>query len=41
MDVISVLTDQKTTRGASNYWAKLKQRLKDEGANEGAVKKVP
>ena len=34
MDVISVLTGQKTTRGASNYWAKLKQRLKDEGANE-------
>ena len=34
VDVISVLTDQKTTRGASNYWAKLKQRLKDEGANE-------
>lgn len=21
-------------RGASNYWAKLKQRLKEEGANE-------
>ena len=34
VDVISVLTDQKTPRGASNYWAKLKQRLKDEGANE-------
>lgn len=32
--MISVLTDQKTPRSASNYWAKLKQRLKDEGANE-------
>ncbi len=34
VDVISVLTDQKTPRSASNYWAKLKQRLKDEGANQ-------
>lgn len=33
-DVISILTEQTTTRGASNYWAKLKQRLKEEGANE-------
>ncbi len=31
---IAVLTDQTTARGASNYWAKLKQRLKVEGANE-------
>lgn len=34
VDVVGVLTDQPTPRGASNYWAKLKQRLKDEGANE-------
>ena len=33
-DVIAVLTDQTTARGASNYWAKLKQRLKEEGADE-------
>ena len=33
-DVISILTEQTTARGASNYWAKLKQRLKEEGANE-------
>lgn len=32
VDVIAVLTDQPTQRGASNYWAKLKQRLKEEGA---------
>jgi len=34
VDVIAVLTEQPTQRGASNYWAKLKERLKDEGANE-------
>ncbi len=34
VDVISVLTDQKTPRGASTYWAVLKKRLKDEGASE-------
>lgn len=34
VDVVGVLTDQPTTRNASNYWAKLKQRLKDEGVNE-------
>lgn len=32
--VVNALTEQKTPRGASNYWAKLKQRLKAEGANE-------
>ncbi len=32
VDVIGILTDQTNTRGASNYWAKLKQRLKEEGA---------
>lgn len=34
VDVVRVLTEQPTQRGASNYWAKLKQRLKAEGANE-------
>lgn len=34
VDVVGVLTDQKDRRGASNYWAKLKQRLKTEGADE-------
>ena len=34
LDVIAVLTDQKTPRSASTYWAVLKKRLKDEGANE-------
>ena len=34
VDVVGVLTDQQTPRSASNYWAKLKQRLNDEGANE-------
>lgn len=33
-DVIAVLTEQPTARRASNYWAKLKQRLKEEGADE-------
>lgn len=34
VDVVRVLTDQKTPRGASTYWAVLKKRLRDEGANE-------
>lgn len=34
VDVVGVLTEQETPRGASNYWAKLKERLKSEGANE-------
>ena len=34
VDVVGVLTDQETLRGASNYWAKLKERLKAEGANQ-------
>ncbi len=34
VDVVAVLTDQNTQRGASNYWAKLKQRLKAEGADQ-------
>lgn len=34
VDVVAVLTDQPTQRSASNYWAKLKQRLKEEGAEQ-------
>lgn len=34
VDVVGVLTEQVTPRGASNYWAKLKQRLKEEGASQ-------
>ena len=34
VDVVGVLTDQATQRSASNYWAKLKQRLNEEGATE-------
>lgn len=34
VDVVGVLTEQSTQRGASNYWAKLKERLKAEGANQ-------
>ena len=32
IDVVAVLTEQPDQRGASNYWAKLKQRLKEEGS---------
>ena len=32
VDVVKVLTEQPSQRGASNYWAKLKQRLKGEGS---------
>lgn len=34
VDVVGVLTGQKTQRGASNYWAKLKERLKKDGAEQ-------
>lgn len=34
VDVVGILTDQATPRSASNYWAKVKQRLKEEGASE-------
>ncbi len=34
VDVVGVLTEQITQRGASNYWAKLKERLKNEGAEQ-------
>ncbi len=31
---MAVLTEQKTQRGASTYWAVLKKMLKDEGADQ-------
>ena len=34
VDVVGVLTDQPDQRHASTYWAVLKNRLKDEGANQ-------
>ena len=34
VDVVGVLTDQPTPRNASTYWAVLKKRLFEEGANE-------
>ena len=34
VDVVGILTEQPTQRGASNYWAKLKERLNEEGANQ-------
>jgi len=34
VDVVQILTEQPTTRKASTYWAVLKSRLKDEGADE-------
>ena len=32
VDVVSILTDQATPRSASTYWAVLKKRLIEEGA---------
>jgi hypothetical protein len=34
VDIVWVLTNQSTPRNASTYWAVMKKRLKDEGANE-------
>ncbi len=34
VDVVGVLTEQTTPRGASTYWAVMKKRLKDEGADQ-------
>ena len=34
VDVVAVLTEQKTQRGASTYWVVLKKRLKDERAEQ-------
>ena len=32
VDVVSVLTDQATPRGASTYWAVMKKRMTEEGS---------
>ena len=34
VDVVQILTEQPTTRKASTYWSVLKNRLKEEGADE-------
>lgn len=34
VDVVGVLTEQVTAKSASTYWAVVKKRLKDEGADE-------
>ena len=34
VDVVGVLTNQKTARSASTYWAVMKKRLQSEGASE-------
>ncbi|MBQ7774673.1 MAG: phage antirepressor protein [Lachnospiraceae bacterium] len=34
VDVCAVLTEQESTRNASTYWAVLKKRLREEGADE-------
>ena len=34
VDVVGVLTEQKNARSASTYWAVMKKRLKEEGANQ-------
>ena len=34
VDICGALTDQPTAKSASTYWAVLKSRLKEEGANE-------
>lgn len=34
VDIVGVLTNQTTQRGATLYWSKLKERLKDEGADQ-------
>ena len=34
VDVVQILTEQPTTRKASTYWAVVKNRLKEEGADE-------
>ncbi|MEG1753399.1 MAG: hypothetical protein RR234_05745, partial [Christensenella sp.] len=31
VDIVAVLTDQPSQRSASNYWRKLKQRMREEG----------
>ena len=34
VDICAILTEQDSARSASTYWAVLKKRLKDEGADE-------
>lgn len=34
VDVVGVLTEQQTARSATIYWAVVKKRLKEEGADE-------
>jgi hypothetical protein len=34
VDVVGVLTEQESPRSASTYWAVLKKRLSEEGANQ-------
>jgi len=34
VDVVQILTEQPTTRKASTYWSVLKNRMKEEGADE-------
>jgi len=34
VDVVQILTEQPTTRKASTYWAVVKNRMKEEGADE-------
>ena len=34
VDVVGALTEQETSRSASTYWAVMKKRLKEEGADE-------
>ena len=34
VDICAILTEQESARSASTYWAVLKKRLKDEGADE-------
>ena len=34
VDVVAVLTEQKTPKSASTYWAVMKNRLNKEGASE-------
>src|SRR5215471_15528539 len=36
VDVVAGLTEQPTQRGATLYWGKLKQRLKEEGSELGS-----
>ena len=41
VDVVRVLVDSPDYNTGRKYWNKLKQRLKEEGSQLGAVDKVP